>query len=430
MVVRYLKDGEDFGASHFAELGNFTRSAAVPNTNQAQSRSMPTGARSQSQEPSITGGKDAGYSVNQRDPMARGGRINRAGGGPIPGQAPASGMQPMTRTPTAAPEGGNPLSRAQVTMPASDLAGLASSSAKAGARVGARVGALSQAAHAAGRGPRANPGGGIESSPAAAAPPPVSPSPIGVRNGGRIRRADGGQMHRQNDDNDLQSMRMNMRTIRTYNESGGKGNPPIYNVQDDLDDRSHPPQNESVAVRAKGGRIRRADGGWTESGGPGSFAAQLNKLSQAEAASTGWTPPQSASTPDPTPAPSSSSSDATPSSSSSDTAPSSSGSSGASLSAGSGVPQGMGDWSNSGQFGTQLNALSKHGMAKGGRVKRAFGGPMVAPQAMPGQMPGAMPGQMPGQMPVQAPTVQPTMAMPMPGMKKGGHAKTLKGMRH
>lgn len=140
-MVRYLKDGESFGPQHFKEIGNFSRSA-----------------------------------------------VRRASGGPIaPGPSPAASMQPLTRTPTAAPEGGNPLANATVSMPASDLAGLAGKAVKVGAK--AALGAVRQAATHAGRGAHINPGGGIETSPAAAAPPPVSQQAVPMKHGGHLSAA-------------------------------------------------------------------------------------------------------------------------------------------------------------------------------------------------------------------------------------------------
>lgn len=129
----------------------------------------------------------------------KGGRIKRAIGGVTPGQAPAPGMQPMTRTPTQVPMGGkddNPLSRATVSMPAEDVGRMALTSAAAGAK--GAVSALAQRARSRGAQPKVMPGAS-EIAPAAVAPTPPQQSGLGVPNqmkkGGRIGRADGGPVN-------------------------------------------------------------------------------------------------------------------------------------------------------------------------------------------------------------------------------------------
>jgi hypothetical protein len=305
-MIRYLNDGEDFGPSHFAECGNFTKSAAGSDTNQSNAVSMPMGVKKAANDKSLVSGKQHGYRTDTRQPLADGGkamaegaplkvnpwngktdagmvvrvpetddaneirakrpdtdevgmrkggrikradggeagpdnnlqedrgwqdralandyrrradelqanstrannqksgggRIKRAIGGVIPGQAPAPVNQPLTRNPVAAPNSpggpgtdGGLLKNATVSMPAGDMAQLASGAVKMGAR--AALGAV------AARSRRPGP-----PMPGAAATAPMAASPAlaaqkipggmnmqpGMKGGGRVKRAMGGPM--------------------------------------------------------------------------------------------------------------------------------------------------------------------------------------------------------------------------------------------
>lgn len=225
-MVKY-SDGGTFTPEDFPADYGFHKSSTPPNINRVQAKSIATGAKSTPRDPKLTSGDNAGYANKTRMPMKKGGavlsaetyglkngsvaaemnpdkaqqpkltgpRVKRAMGGTIPGPSPASGDSPLTRQPTANPvPAGNPLARAQVSMPASDLAGLTGTAAKAGAAHA--VNTLAQLGQRTGKiAPRANMGPGILSSPAAVRPPMTSPTAVpGMAKGGRVRRAMGGPM--------------------------------------------------------------------------------------------------------------------------------------------------------------------------------------------------------------------------------------------
>lgn len=210
-MVRYLKDGEDFGPTHFSEAGNFTKSASHgpgrPNTNRAQAQRMDVGQKSTPQDPEITSGKADGYKVQQAQPLKNGGkaippmgsetygivggqtdlpkrltdgmrgtngngmegRVGKAMGGPLtpPGPMPAAGANPLNRGRSA-----NPIPQANALAPTTLMAN----------RGGARARPT----------PRVNPGPGVLGSPAGAPPTPVTPMAPPMKTGGRIRRDMGG----------------------------------------------------------------------------------------------------------------------------------------------------------------------------------------------------------------------------------------------
>lgn len=140
------------------------------------------------------------HNPDQDMPKAKGGRIKRAIGGVIPGQAPVPEAQPMTRTPIQAPNSpggpgtdGGLMKNATVSMPAGDMAQLASGAVKAGAR--AALGAV------AARSRRPGPAlpGAAATAPMAGAPAPAATRipgamPAGMKGGGRVKRAMGGPM--------------------------------------------------------------------------------------------------------------------------------------------------------------------------------------------------------------------------------------------
>lgn len=228
-MVRYLKPGEDFGPAHFAESNfGFSRSAGptprsdrtVSDNNRTEAVSTPAGSRFAPQETKMRDGgkiKEIGHAFPEKafraekisiDKMKRsrgaaykeGGPLKRATGGPIPGTSPAAGASPLTRQQTQTPMAGNPLSRANVTMPAGDLVNLAAGAAKIGA--GHAVNALAQVGQRMRQGARpvAMPGNAAIA-PAAQSPMGSAPGLQGVpsatpqmKNGGRVRRALGGPM--------------------------------------------------------------------------------------------------------------------------------------------------------------------------------------------------------------------------------------------
>jgi hypothetical protein len=177
----------------------------------------------------------------------RGGRIRRAVGGVIPGEAPAPIDQPMTRPQTPAPMGGNPLARATVTMPASDMSQLAAGAVKLGARTALNAAAMRGKAALQ---PRMGPAGNAP----AATPPPPAPNTIpagtrGMRGGGRVHRAIGGPMPGQ----------MPQQVPQQMPQGAMAGGVPMQR-----------PMPTAGAVPGAmpgmkgGGRIRRADGGDVE----------------------------------------------------------------------------------------------------------------------------------------------------------------------
>lgn len=229
-MVKY-SDGGTFTPKEFPSDYGFHKSSTPPNVNRVQAKSIATGAKSTPRDATLSSGKGHGYPVKQREPMAKGGavlsaeayglkngsiatdqnpdkaaqpkmtgpRMRRAMGGTIPGPAPAAGASPLTRQPTPNPmPRGNPLARAQVSMPASDLGSLTTGAAKAGAMHA--VNTLAQVGQRAGRiAPHAALGPGIMASPTAAAPPmtPQQGIPQGglqMAKGGRVKRAMGGPM--------------------------------------------------------------------------------------------------------------------------------------------------------------------------------------------------------------------------------------------
>lgn len=205
MVVRYLKDGEDFGARHFSEVSPaFSGSARMPKgqppmqdakggsikskaptyprTGDAKGGALRRGVGGTMAQPGDIDADDT-YSSDHRK---AGGRIRRASGGTIPGPAPAASAQPLTATATPAPNSGqqtNPLANATVSMPATDMAALTSKAVKMGA--GAALSAIAQRNKAHGQ---VGAGG---TAPAAAAPAGLSqsnpqPGIQGMATGGHI----------------------------------------------------------------------------------------------------------------------------------------------------------------------------------------------------------------------------------------------------
>lgn len=247
MVVRYLKDGEDFGARHFSEVSPaFSGSARMPKgqppMQDAKGGRIKRGVGGTMARPGDADADDT-YSTDHRKSGGRikraeggstwrragdtedgnpryvevkqssepdvklqelrrsmdnsegaqgalskagGGRIRRASGGTIPGPAPAASADPLTRTATPAPNSGqqtNPLANATVSMPATDMAALTSKAVKMGA--GAALSAIAQRAKAHGQ---LGAGG---TAPAAAAPAGLSqsnaqPGIQGMAKGGHI----------------------------------------------------------------------------------------------------------------------------------------------------------------------------------------------------------------------------------------------------
>lgn len=253
-MVKYLRPGQDFSfpAGFGFSLSASRKGGSMPDTNRAESVRVRSGTNFEAQDPRSMDATDRSYRGMENDEIARepkakggpirraeggssdsnwsddqqradlermndediqairrrydpkkfvvdddrarnakGGPIRRAIGGVIPGNAPAAGMEPMTAPPSAAPMAGNPLSRVQVSMPASDLALLARGAAKIGA--GQAVGGLTQAArNRTGAQPVRMPGAAAIA-PAAAPPPPVSPMqgmagvrPQGMKDGGHL----------------------------------------------------------------------------------------------------------------------------------------------------------------------------------------------------------------------------------------------------
>ncbi len=74
--------------------------------------------------------------------------------------------------------------------------------------------------------------------------------------GGRAHRADGGDLPSQDDNPRLGKMGMRMNHVVNYTQGGGdQGKSGIYDVQEGVGDRSHPPQNDDgPPVRARGGK--------------------------------------------------------------------------------------------------------------------------------------------------------------------------------
>lgn len=244
MVVRYLKDGQDFGPSHFSEVSPaFSGSARMPKgqppMQDAKGGRIKRGVGGTMARPGDVDADDT-YSMDHRKGGGRikraeggstwqragdtedgnpryvemkqpseadirlqelrrsmnnsegalskagGGRIRRASGGTIPGPAPAASAQPLTATATPAPNSGqqtNPLANATVSMPATDMAALTSKAVKMGA--GAALSAIAQRNKAHGQ---VGAGG---TAPAAAAPAGLSqsnpqPGIQGMATGGHI----------------------------------------------------------------------------------------------------------------------------------------------------------------------------------------------------------------------------------------------------
>lgn len=219
-MVKYLRDGEDFGPQHFSSDFGFTQSASrkggsMPDTNRAEAVRTRAGTKFEARDPGDMDMNDRSYDRMEneeiaREPKARGGRIKRADGGgvdddgdvglakggrirrafggPIPGPAPAPNAASMTARPSAAPMAGNPLSHVQISMPASDLALMAQGAAKMGA--GQAVSGLAQAARGRGGPQPVRMPGAAAIAPGAAPPPPAQGmAPVGLKRGGALTAA-------------------------------------------------------------------------------------------------------------------------------------------------------------------------------------------------------------------------------------------------